>query len=417
MAGRFTFIDLFSGAGGMSYGFHAHPAFEVLAAFDAERGKPSSPSGSLGCNATYRLNIGIEPTAVDLSAITEDEIQAVRDTLLGGADLDVLSACPPCTGFSRANPENHLRDDGRNSLVARTGLWVRILRPKLLVMENAREMLSGNFAEHFGHLKNTLEGLGYVVHSGVHMLNTFGLPQKRERALVVASRVEGPVRSLEELWEGFTLEPASVSVRAAIEGLPVLAAGDKDPRDAWHVSPKMGGPTTDRIAAIPADGGSWRDLVDHPRMDQLMTPAMKRRVAAKKFGDHPDVYGRMAWDKPCATIKRECSHVGNGRYAHPEQNRLCTVRELALLQGFPRRYKFGGKSLSNMYRHIGDAVPPLISHQLAHVAHWTLTGNKPRLRDCLLFGTPLEHAVIDPPEPPAVQIGLFGSGPAVANQP
>ena len=66
---------------------------------------------------------------------------------------------------------------------------------------------------------------------------------------------------------------------------------------------------------------------------------MARRVARGDLGSHPDIYGRLWWDRPAVTIKRECSHIGNGRYAHPEQDRLCTVREMALLQGFPRDYR------------------------------------------------------------------------------
>ena len=91
---------------------------------------------------------------------------------------------------------------------------------------------------------------------------------------------------------------------------------------------------------------------------------MARRAASGDLGSHPDIYGRLWWDRPAVTIKRECGHIGNGRYAHPEQDRLCTVREMSILQGFPRDYRFTG-SLANMYRHIGDAVPPLISYQLA----------------------------------------------------
>ena len=119
-----------------------------------------------------------------------------------------------------------------------------------------------------------------------------------------------------------------------------------------------------------AAGPTWSGT---PRPATLLTPAMRRRAAAGDLGSHPDVYGRLWWDRPAVTIKRECGHIGNGRYAHPEQDRLCTVREMAILQGFPRGYRFAG-SLSNMYRHIGDAVPPLISYQLAAACRWMLTG-------------------------------------------
>ncbi len=119
---------------------------------------------------------------------------------------------------------------------------------------------------------------------------------------------------------------------------------------------------------------------------------MSGRVARGALGSHPDIYGRLWWDRPAVTIKRECGHIGNGRYAHPEQDRLCTVREMSILQGFPRDYRFAGGSLSNLYRHIGDAVPPLISYQLAALAQWILSGRKPGPDELLLPGCHLTEA-------------------------
>ena len=78
----------------------------------------------------------------------------------------------------------------------------------------------------------------------------------------------------------------------------------------------------------------------------------------------PDVYGRLEWDLPAVTITRECSHVGNGRYTHPVQDRLLSIREMALLQGFPPDYQFVG-AFRSQYNQIGDAVPPVIAALLA----------------------------------------------------
>ena len=133
------------------------------------------------------------------------------------------------------------------------------------------------------------------------------------------------------------------------------------------------------------------DLLQREDADELLTDAMKRIVARKRFGSYPDVYGRMAWDKPAPTIKRECAHVGNGRYGHPEEDRLCSVREMAALQGFPNDFVLNGAAVSNMYRHIGDAVPPLVSHQLAHLSYWILTDDQPQVKDILLPGTNLRR--------------------------
>src|SRR6266536_2840188 len=94
-----TVVDLFSGAGGASYGFHAHERFRIVGAADAEIGKPSTGPGAIDCNATYLANIGVTPVSADLEAI--DPAELVRLLGLDGG-IDVLIACPPCTGFSRA---------------------------------------------------------------------------------------------------------------------------------------------------------------------------------------------------------------------------------------------------------------------------------------------------------------------------
>ncbi len=386
---KFTVVDLFSGGGGMSYGFHAHPAFEVVGAADAQLGKPSSPAGSLACNSTYQLNIGIEPVQVDLSSITPAKLKKALGLTSG---VDVLSACPPCTGFSRANSNNHLVDDARNSLVTRVALYAKALEPRVIVMENARELLNGNFRAHFLKLESKLNALGYSVEADVHMLTSFGLPQVRERALIVATRDGLHPRTLENLWEGYTVSSDAATVKRAIGQLASLSAGGIDPHDDAHISPRFTTPISKgRIAAIPHDGGSWRDLIaGGKKTEKFLTPAMLRLIERKKLGSHPDVYGRMAWNRPAPTIKRECGHVGNGRYAHPTDNRLCSLRELAILNGFPADYKFGGSSLANKYRHVGDAVPPMIAFQIACAVEWSLTGNRPDIASVVLPKTSLQ---------------------------
>lgn len=388
-----TVVDLFSGAGGMSFGFASHPSFKVLFAVDSQQGKPSRGPGSLECNATYTANIKLEVKDADLTRYSPTTLR--RDAGLRPAELDVLISGAPCTGFSRVVPRNHLRDDPRNSLIGRTGDFVEELLPKIFVMENVRELINGRFSHHWVSLRNRLEHLGYTTHAAVHDLTTFGLPQSRERAIIIAVRRPGTLRTLVDLWQGYTVDPQCLTVRHAIGHLPPVQAGETDPMDPDHTSPRLRPLTLERLRAIPKDGGSWIDLVGHPDADRLLTPAMKRFLASGRIGYHPDVYGRLYWDRPAVTIKRECSHVGNGRYSHPEQERLCTVRELAILAGFPSTYRFAGRSLLNKYRHIGDACPPLISFQLAHLCHWILTGNRPEIFDCVLPNTTLkpEHII------------------------
>ncbi|MCF7983132.1 MAG: DNA cytosine methyltransferase [Thiohalocapsa sp.] len=373
---RANVVDLFSGAGGMSFGFHRHGSFRVIAAADAQIGKPSTGT-NLQCNATYALNIGIAPARIDLGAIAPQDLRRALG-LSPSARVDVLSACPPCTGFSRAIPSNHLRDDGRNSLVRRCAEFAAVLQPSILVMENARELIRGNFSHHYRDLCRDLEALGYRVAGHSHVLTRFGLPQIRERALVIACKRTLRLRTLPELWQGRHIRADAITVRRAFAGIAPDATRATD--YPGIASPRV----LLRLKAIPKDGGSWIDLLAHPDADSLLTPAMRRIAAEGRFGSYPDVYGRMAWDKPAPTIKRECAHLGNGRYAHPEQDRLCSVREMAMLQGFPNDFLFADAALSNLYRHIGDAVPPLISYQIAHLCRWMLTERRPDLQQAML---------------------------------
>jgi len=384
---RFAVIDLFSGAGGMSYGFHKHTSFEVIAAADAELGKPSTGKGKLQCNSTYLKNIGLMPARLDLTAVTPDKLRS-KLSLSDRQHITVLATCPPCTGFSRANPENHLRDDKRNSLIRRSAQFAVALSVDIVVMENARELIRGNFKHHYEWFREHLESHGYNVFGRTYVLSRFGLPQIRERSIVIAAKQYLPLHTLESLWDGWGVADDALTVKRAFE----MISSDSDGIDVYpNFSSDI---VRRRIAAIPKDGGSWMDLLRRIDVEELLTDAMKRIVANKRFGSYPDVYGRMAWRKPAPTIKRECSHVGNGRYVHPEKDRLCSVREMAILQGFPNDFALNGAAVSNMYRHIGDAVPPLIAYQLAHLAHWILTGKQPEIKDILLPRTNLKQSDI-----------------------
>src|SRR5580704_2290227 len=102
-------VDLFSGAGGMSCGFSRRGSFQVVGAADAQLGKPSSAAGSLGCNASYAANIGLMPVEADLAASAPADVYGAIN--VAARSPAVLTACPPCSGFSRTMATNHLRDD------------------------------------------------------------------------------------------------------------------------------------------------------------------------------------------------------------------------------------------------------------------------------------------------------------------
>lgn len=410
MNSNFTVLDLFSGAGGMSYGFHATPGFRIIGAVDAQHGKPSSGAGSLECNKTYKANIGVTPLQADLTSACFDEIDSYLLRMSSTAEVDVLISCAPCTGFSRTIRRNLVKDDARNSLVARNTHFVEHYRPKIFVMENVGELLEGRFKHHFGVLRDCLESNKYCVSAEVHSLDSFGLPQRRRRSLIIAVRSDYLPHNMNELWDGFCIKADAITVRRAIGSLSPLNAGERDPEDPCHVSPNFSEHGLERLRRIPKNGGSWPDLIKTEDGERFLIPSMRSQIDKGRVGPHPDVYGRMFWDAPSVTLKRECAHTGNGRYAHPAQDRLCSVREMAIIQGFPKNYSFIANSLSNMYRHIGDAVPPLISYQIAAICRWSLTGYKPNLADTILLNTHLHANDLTPINHEMKQLPLTGVG-------
>lgn len=355
------FVDLFSCGGGMSTGFARTGHFTPIGAVDLEVAKPSHPIGATACNDTYEANLGLRPLSADLAHTTPAEI--ANHFGFAPNDVDVLISCAPCTGFSQKQSRNHIRDDARNHLVERTAVYAEAWRPKYVVIENVKELLRGRHKHHFQGLHRRLTELGYDVFAEVHDLKHLGLPQSRIRSLIVAK--------LGEQFKWHVPEREHFrTVRDAIGHLPPVDAGETDSSDAMHVSPRTSGHSLARMKAIPRDGGSWTDIPDE--LAHLRIPSMN----VKKPGSFPDVYGRLAWDKPAPTVTRECSHPGNGRYSHPEQDRLLTVREMALIQGFPADYQFLG-SLSFKYRQIGDAVPPMVAEQIAGAILADIDGELP----------------------------------------
>ena len=363
-----------------------------MGAVDLELAKPSGGRGASDCNATYLANHSVVPLNRDMLTLPPEEFAETVGIVAG--QLNVMISCAPCTHLSRANPDNHLTDRPENTLIERSGEFAVHLLPEVFFMENARELIMGNYKNHHATLVRMLAKAGYKVRSDIHFLDRFGLPQVRERALIVASRIGEP-RTLEDLWEGWTVRPEATTVRTALARLAEWQTEHpEDPKG--NVFPGMGQTVLSRMAATPHDGGGWADLARDPKKRRLLTKDCLRRWQLKDLGSHPDVYGRMAWDRPAPTIKRECAHVGNGRYAHPTANRLLTVREMSVLQGFPFDYCFPAKAVANRYRHIGDAVPPIIAYQMSALAMWMKTGSRPNPADFVMPNTSLRIEDIVP---------------------
>lgn len=327
-------VDLFCGAGGLTHGL-VEAGVKVVAGVDFEA----------ACKHPYEANHeGITFHHADVAQLQASTVAE----WFGDAKVWVLAGCAPCQPFSnyalRYQKEefgNSVENDERWSLLNHFGRLVQELLPDVVTMENVPTV---NRHSVFTRFKSTLERLGY--HVGVEVIDCarYGLPQRRRRTVLLASR-HGEIK----------LRPPVASeartVADAIKGLPVLRHGGTDESDRLHTAARLSDLNYERILHS-KPGGTWRDW---PR--RLVADCHRRKTGKT----YPGVYGRMRYDEPAPTLTTQFFGFGNGRFGHPTQARGLSLREGALLQGFPRNYSFAPdgqpihfKSLGRM---IGNAVP------------------------------------------------------------
>lgn len=331
-------LDFFSGAGGMSLGFASintmFPFFKMLGGCDINRVSAETYSANYG---TQIFNDDIKRLAYTRGALsTEISMLGFRRNR-----PTVLVGCAPCQGFSSHRKKDWWQEeDDRNNLVMAFMEIVRIVKPVAVVMENVPEFLSNRYWDHFAAANATMRDLGYTVKASIYNAAEFGVPQERFRSVVLAMR------------KNFVL-PAGMfdkehfrTVRDAIGDLPPVEAGVPSPNDPMHRSARHNAKTISVIRKVPHNGGS-RPVGIGPRcLDRV-----------KGFSD---VYGRLSWDCPSITVTHYARNPASGRYTHPEQDRGLTAREAARLQSFPDGFRFTGK-MDDIYRQIGEAVPPLLA--------------------------------------------------------
>jgi DNA (cytosine-5)-methyltransferase 1 len=324
MAHKPLAIDLFSGCGGLTQGLKS-AGFRVVAAIEL-----NSKARSIYSDNHPDVWLAGE----DIRQTDPSEL--LRTLKLKPGQLDLVAGCPPCQAFSRIRKRNRLRtaSDERNKLIDEFGRFVLTMLPKRIMLENVPGV-----TDHyrFSKLVSSLERSGYQVKKEVLNVKDYGVPQRRKRLILVGSRDGAPNIA--------KARNKVISVRAAIGRLP--APGDTG--DLLHDLPER---RSERIKslfkAIPIDGGSRVDLPQHMQL-----------TCHQNTDGFRDVYGRMAWDDVAPTITGGCHNPSKGRFIHPSQHRAITLREAAILQGFPARYKFdivhGKEAIALM---IGNALPP-----------------------------------------------------------
>ena len=336
-----TLIDLFAGCGGGSLGF-MRVGFRPVGAVEIDE----------DASDAYEANVGLRPLVRDIRDVTGQELLTTASLEPGRCTL--LFGCPPCQSFTilrRADRAKSL-DRRRNLLYVDYLRLAGEIRPRHIALENVPGMSTPRWRKHLDALLQGLSNLGYEHSWDLLDAADFGVPQRRQRILVVASRVATPI--LPTPTHGQHSHEACVphvTVRDAIGSLSPLESGETDPLDPYHRARRHKPLALRRLRAIP-EGGARSDL-----------PSRLRLECHKDHKGHYDIYGRMWWDRPAPTLTSGCTNVTRGRFAHPAQNRAITLREAMLLQSFPYGAVLKGTGDIKALQ-VGNALPPRLAEQI-----------------------------------------------------
>lgn len=325
-------IDFFSGAGGLTHGLMV-AGISVLAGIDND--------GS--CKETFeKNNKGAIFLRKDITKYSPDDLK--RDLNIKKNDDDMIFAgCAPCQFWSIIRTSKEKSKKTKN-LILDFQRFIDYFRPGFVVVENVpgisskRESPMGNFIV-------ALKSFGYNVAHGVTDMSLYGVPQKRKRFTLLASRVSA-ISLPKPTGKKITVR----DVLGVKNGFSKIKAGTKDKTSFLHTAASLSKKNLERLQMTEKNGGnrsSWQNKKTH----QLACYAS----GEKKFYD---TYGRMWWDKPSPTITTKFFSISNGRFAHPEENRAISLREGATLQTFPENYEFISTSMASIAKMIGNAVPP-----------------------------------------------------------
>lgn len=375
-------MDLFCGTGGFSKGFENTGAFSVVYGIDV---LPVAVE-------TFRLN---HSRAVAVEAdIREVRLRSVAQrTGLARGEVDVIVGGPPCQGFSSIRPfRSATEDDPRNSLFEEFASYVNYFRPPVFVMENVVGLATHSHGATIEQIQECFDGLGYTSDWRIISAAHFGVPQKRERLVMIGAqhgtraRFPSPTHAGEFKTIGvrdrarrlapppppdepglFALDepklPDALTAMEAIGDLPPVAAGET--ADQYDLPPQNDYQTARRRRARRLDlhvatGHSERmlEIIRHSGSNISSVP---QHLITSGFSS---CYSRLDPDEPAVTLTVNFVHPASNKCIHPFQDRALTPREGARLQSFDDDFSFAG-TRTQTAKQIGNAVPPLLGQAIA----------------------------------------------------
>jgi DNA (cytosine-5)-methyltransferase 1 len=333
---QFAVVDLFCGVGGLTHGFRQE-RFKVAAGIDFDE----------TCGYAFKKNNKAPFLKEDVTKLSPQKLKS----LYPKGSRRILVGCAPCQPFSLFNHKDEYEaviksDKDKWRLLYSFADLVESTKPEIVSMENVPQLMKFKNGAVFKAFVNQLEKSGYTVSYGIYNAQDYGVPQRRKRLILFGS-LHGKI----EMIPPTHTEENYVTVKDAIFHLPRIRDGIAHPTDPLHRSRKLTPINKKRIMAT-KEGGGWQDW------DESLKLECHKTESGKNFRS---VYGRMSWDEVAPTMTTYCHGLGNGRFGHPTQNRVITMREAAILQSFPENYEFidpkKGFNSTHIARHIGNAVP------------------------------------------------------------
>ena len=358
---KIRIVDLFAGVGGLSYGFAHDDKFEIVAANEvlpkmATAYELNHPSVKVYCKDIKEFGIA------DLE----------RDFGIKEGDVDLIIGGPPCQAYSTVG--KRLIDDSRGKLFQEYYRVLKEIKPQFFLFENVKGLLSMQKGELLSTIISLFESLNYKIEYKVLNSADYGVPQIRERVIIIGTKLDAkfsyPEPTHYNFEEGQTLLAQEMkpylTLSEAISDLPFIKSSEEsfeyreEPKNDFqkimrkhapeklmdHNAPNNNQKLVKLMESLP-DGGTPRDLPEELR---------------PKSG-FANTYCRLWWNRPSTTITRNLSTPSSSRCIHPKAPRPLTTREGARIQCFPDDYIFYG-SRSDRNLQIGNAVPTFLSYAL-----------------------------------------------------
>lgn len=347
---KYRVVDLFSGCGGISKGFFDTGRVEIVGAIDSDQA---------ACD-TYKMNF---PSA---NVICGD-INDITVESTGFKDIDIMVGGPPCQGFSRLNYWDKDRDnDPRNELFFQYLRFVDELKPKAILIENVKQILTVKNGYVPMHITNFLSERGYNVNYSILCAADYGVPQMRYRAFFVAIRKDFGEFDF-SILDKYKLQTTTVD--DAISDIEAIEEKAKECEQGTIF--KLGKSKSQYQKRMQAkDGKLYNHMIYYPaaNVQHMMTYVPeggnwrcvpRELFKSERSNRYTNYLRRLKRDEPSITID-----TGHNVYFHPTFNRVPTIRESARIQSFPDDFVFTGKK-GQQFRQVGNAVPPMLAEALA----------------------------------------------------